>query len=268
MKKEFLLGLFLVFVCSMHAQIVVFDVEAISTDSTLDNGKTKGYAALDFNSRKQNEVLYYFNTRIVLARKTDDELLIFNGRSNFTVDGNQSIINTGFANLRYLFNVNKTRWSPELFSQYQWDAIRGMEDRFLMGANLRFTLANKEKRALFMAAGAFGESETWTYAAVPSERKPEFHPEKVSSEAMKFNYYVKYFQHLGKNTQLELVAYYQARFTDVLLKPRVMPQASITIEISEELDLNSTFTGFYDFNPVVPVDNFFYSWFNSIVYHF
>lgn len=269
--KSFLAGILtfcLVILSScLHAQIKDFDALAVASDTLIEKMDIKGSVGFTANIEKQKVQLFNFSTAASIALEKKHTLMVLTGTNKAQVASDIQLQNTGFFNLKHLYNFRK-KFYPELFVQYQWDAERGMESRFLSGGNLRYNVFRKENKTLLLAIGGMYEREVWNYTAVPDEKKPSSSPDDVTNNFFKYNFRFKYTQKFMKNkSYFSVGAYVQGKPQDFEYL-RIAPFANIHIDLVKGLAFDSRFSGIYDFKPVVPIDNFYYSFTNSLVISF
>lgn len=252
---------------SVQAQILSFDVEALTSDTTREEDKIKGLVSLHYDLRQQVNQLSYFNLKAALSRLHEKNLTTVSMNNRLTANGDEGIQNSGFAIIRHLYNYKKDFY-PEIFSQYQYDRERGMVSRILFGLNLRSTIVKKEKMKLFLALGVMNENETWDYSGVPDERIPSFHPESISTEYVKTNLYTKFYHKIGEKSSFLTSFYVQFRPDQGLETTRFSPSGTMNVHLVNEFYFTTTFSGIYDYSPVVPIDNFYYSFHNSLAFRF
>lgn len=250
-----------------YAQIKDFDALAVANDTLLEKLDLKGSVGFSANFEKQRVELFNFSTSASLALEKKKTLVVLTGSNRTQVASNVQLQNTGYFNLKHLHGFRK-RFYPELFVQYQWDAERGLEQRFLSGANLRYNVFRKENNTLLFAIGFMYEQEIWNNTAVPDEKKPIQGVSDINNEFWKYNFRFKYTQKFIKQKAFFSVgAYVQGRPDDVNYL-RIAPFTNIHINLIKGLAFNSEFSGIYDFKPVVPIDHFYYSLTNSLVISF
>jgi len=251
----------------VQGQIMDFDALAIASDSVVEKAQLNGYASVSFNSNKQRVVVNSFKTDLSVAYEKKKTLIVVNGNNQATLDGENQVLNTGNAMARYLYGFRRTLY-PEVFAQFQWDVQRGLNERKLGGANLRFTFINKQPHQFFGALGAFVEWELWNNTAVPDDRQDEIITQTTATELIKLNIFLKYVFTFREKSQLAIHTYIQTRPDSFYRYPRIAPRASMNLHLGGNFYFNVTFSGIYDFKPVVPIDRFFYSWENALVYRF
>lgn len=252
---------FLGFIKSSNAQILTIDKVSNVIDTTQNK---KLFTFLTFGiSFIQEEVG-------ILDLKTSADLFYFFKKdvlysiTQYTLSATDKVnyVNTGYSHLRYRMN-NESVISPEFFVQYQWDEVRGMKNRALGGSNLRFTLLNDSLISIFAGLGLMYEYEVWDYRGVPSEKVPEnATDEHINS--LKLNSYLKINKQFDDYINLIFITYLQARPDNNIVYPRISPSLRLDIKVYKKVSFSFNFNSIYDFKPIVPIRNFYYSFSNTI----
>lgn len=266
-KIVFALILLLVWSSTSQSQIIDFDAFAIASDTIVADGKISGSVSLSYNLEKQQNQITYFNSQSTLAYEKQKHFAMLNLGNRTTIDGNRQLQNTGRAQMRYMHNFRK-RTFPEAYVQFQWDAQRGMRERSVFGGNLVHNLSKSKRNIILFHYGLFYEAELWDYSAVPSDRREALRPIAVPTHFVKANFHLKWLINISESTRLHLSTYYQARPDSYFNEPRISSWIRLNIDLNKSLVLSIGASGIYDFIPVVPIDNFFYTWNNSLVYRF
>lgn len=266
MRKCWLSLIFALSVSVSFGQIYFFDADALARDTTLSENQLRGAVTMNYDISKQQNRVRYFRSSVNLAKTVDSNLLVVRIYNTVTDNGTQSIQNTGNAQIRFL-NQYAQKGYMEWFGEFQWDAARGLGSRFAAGANYRRTVINKNNHYFFTAIGLFTEAESWTWVNVPVEDRP-IDPQIVNTEYIKLNAYLKYHQKIENKLKLTLISVLQTRLDSYFSQPRISFIGSLNYDISSHFALQTTYNGMYDFAPVVPVPNYYYSWYNSIVFKF
>ena len=224
-------------------------------------------AMLDFGLtiNKQNSLLIAMDTKAELSYWHKNSSLIFS--SNFALfrTGSQNLLNGGYAHLRFRMRQNKLI-QPEFSAQYQLDNIRGMKERILAGAKLRFRMIEKTKVSLFSAIGVMYEFEKWDYSGI----RPEFSfiGDTIYNHYIKVNSYVSYRQIINDFATLNVVVYYQARPDRYFILPRISFDAQLNFKFTKHISFAVKTNVFYDAAPPVPTYNLYYSVVNKIIFSF
>lgn len=250
-------------ICLLHAQIINID----KTDTTAYQKKAiwNGIIASGIEVDKEKSTLFDGSSSVDVSLQKQKELFILSGQDRFTYDGGTSFLNTGYIHLRWRYDY-KAQLHPESFLQFQWDANRGMIHRFVGGANLRYNFWHRRDWEMTFATGLFYEDELWDYRAVDSDKIPA-NPIPQHSYKVRSNSYMKWEGSPSKASNIAIVIFYQAPFTD-FLDPRISANINFTVNVSKHFALGINYSGLYDAKPVVPIFKFYYSFSNSLAYKF
>lgn len=252
---------------SVRAQIIEFDALAIASDSVIDTARLSGSVSLSFDVNKQDELVYYIKTGGNLAYEKKKHFWVLTANNQATLEGDDQVLNTGSSNFRYLWNF-RSKLFPEALVQYQWDVTRGLRERYLAGGNLQSTFINKKSHQFSVSLGAFYENEFWGWTAVPDDRRPTENPAPVSVNFVKANLLLKYSYILKNKSTFSMRVFVQARPDSYIKYPRIAPNATINFRLVKNLFISTSFSGIYDFRPIVPIDKFYYQWENALIYSF
>src|SRR5436190_19354233 len=127
---------------SSFSQII--NIDKADTSAYQRKAVWSGNIALALEIDKQSTTLVDASNFVDVSLQKNKELFIASGSNRFTNDGSTSFLNTGYVHLRWRHNY-KNKLHPETFTQYQWDANRGMVYRYLAGANLRYNFWHERK---------------------------------------------------------------------------------------------------------------------------
>ena len=253
---------------SANAQIIDFDALAIASDSTQDTAVWNGYVGASFDIEKQRNQLIYLRLESTVSYEKKRSLLVLTANNKSTFSGEDQVQNTGSGRLKYLFNFRK-RLFPEAFAQLQYDAQRGLLQRNVVGSNGVWTAINKKGHQLFLHLGLMYEEELWNYTAVRPENLNGLTGKGTElMKTVKINFNPRYVFKINDNSTFSAIIYAQARADSYIVYPRISPTVRINIFIVGNLLLSSGLSGIYDFRPIVPIDNFYYTWNNSLVWRF
>lgn len=253
---------FLFFLPSAYCQILNTDGIGRPVDSS-----NVFNAMFDFGLtiNKQNSLLIAMDTKAELSYWHKNNSLIFS--SNFALfrTGSQNLLNGGYAHLRFRMRQNKLL-QPEFSAQYQLDNIRGMKERILAGAKMRFRILDKTNISLFAALGAMYEFEKWDYSGI----RPEFTfvADTIFNHFIKVNSYISYRQVINNFATLNVVVYYQARLDRYFILPRVSFDAQMNFKFTKHISFAVKANVFYDAAPPVPIYNTYYSIVNKVIFSF
>jgi len=228
--------------------------------------KWKGQTAFGFNLDKQSTLIYSVFTDVDVSYRIKDKSLLSASRLRVTGTGDDLLLNGGFAHFRLRDNTGKLLL-VEHYTQYQWDGVRGLKNRFILGSNLRQRLQHDSLGSLYAGFGAFYEFEQWGFSAVPRERRP-LELSDVSKNLLKFNVYIRFFRQLAPNLRFGSTFYYQARPEYFFNDYRLAGNFELIFQVSRNFEFRLNYDGIYDTAPVVPIDNFYFTLANRFVYRF
>ncbi|AZQ65326.1 DUF481 domain-containing protein [Flammeovirga pectinis] len=154
--------------------------------------------------------------------------------------------------------------SYELFTQIQYDQVKGMQERFLIGGNLRWSVYNKDKNSFVLAAGTFYENEEWYWEEYTNDATITT---KAHPSIFRFNAYFTYRTDINDNVYFNLTTYFQPKYTSIE-EFRISGIANLNFRITKNLFFKNSFTLWYDNAPYVPIDQLNYTLKNGISYNF
>ncbi|MGH1335181.1 MAG: hypothetical protein ACRBFS_03570 [Aureispira sp.] len=248
---------------SAKAQILNADRYEVSTDSLRP---FKAIIDIGFSINKQSSLIFSLNNRLDLSYNKGQNLWVLVGQFKLFRSGSKNLLHGGFAHARSRFF--KKHWvHPECFAQYQLDGIRGMNLRFLVGSNARFTIKEYEDGRFHLGLGAMYEFEHWNYSGVPTDRLPLSTP-LVSNHFIKINSYLSLTQTFQKILLLQITAYVQFRPDSFIRYPRLFADGRLGITLSKHVQFTIQYHLFYDSLPVVPIDRLYFSIINKLTFTF
>ena len=241
----------LVLSISSNAQILNFNKRLLQNDTI----KWLGKMGVFFNAIDQEVSIANLGYDIDMIRKFDNMSLMAISKLSFATSNGDILLSDGYAHVRGVINRRK-KLNEEIFGQIQYNAIRGLEDRFLIGGGFRYLVVDKEKYGVLAGMGLIHEWENWVYDEV-----------KSSTSILKSSNYVSFYGDVNKHFHFNLISYYQASF-ESLFVPRISLEVNLNFNITKRLSFTSSFTLYYDKKPVVPIDNFVFKFENGLGYQF
>lgn len=175
----------------------------------------------------------FYKTRTVNLLMLSSLRLIYLDRS--------TVVSNGYVHLRSAFSPNN-RLHPEVFLQYQFDAVRGLNRRELQGSDVRITVVNNKRLSLDISSGLMHEFEWWKKDGLDKRK----HFVKSTSSILAA-------LPLSKSFAFHTTGYYQFSFTR-LNSPRIIADSRLTWKISKSILISATNNFFYDAKPIIPID--------------
>lgn len=251
MKKISLTLIIIIFSVSSNAQILNFNKGLLQNDTV----KWLGKISVFFNAIDQEVSVANMGYDIDVIRKFDNASLMAISELSFATSDSEVLLSDGYAHLRAILRSRK-KLNQEVFGQIQYNAIRGLEDRILVGAGLRYAVINKEKYGILAGVGIIQEWENWLYDEAV-----------ISTSILKSSNYISFTGDVNKQFNFNIISYYQSSFESFFV-PRVSLEVNLNLNITKSLSFTSSFTLYYDKQPVVPIDNFIFKFQNGLGYSF
>ena len=196
-----------------------------------------GSVSFDFNISKEKRQLIILRPRAHIQYKKGKNLVFLLGEYWLSTvrraGSKEDLSDKGFFHLRHNYKLNELiRW--EVFTQGQYNKIRKLDFRGLIGTGPRFKFVDSEKFRLYGAPLYMFEYE--------EEQENVYHKNHRLSTYISITY--------EPNNSLKLVntSYYQPRF-DKLNDYRFVTNLSLSIKITSALSFNSYFELVHDSKP-------------------
>lgn len=215
-----------------------------------------GALSFGFNLMDNGKSISQFNNNIDLQyKKGASAIILLNDLSLIRVD-DDDLVNSGFQHLRYNYTVKDSSFLTfEGFVQHQYNTIKLMERRFLLGGGPRFRIVGSKKVEFFVATLGMYEYE---------QRSDSL---RTKLEFARMASYASITWDIRENLSFKNITYYQPAFTN-FDNYRVSSETSLGLQISDALTFKVSFQTTFDSNPPENVQELFYNWENALVYKF
>lgn len=231
MKKEKLLIVFL-FLLVQFTEGQILNIDKTDTAAYSQKAGYNLNLSMGLEIDKQKTTLYDATNTVAFSMQKNKELFILAGSYRFTYNGPEDILNAGFIHL-HLRHLYRNKFQPEPFFQYQWDNKRGLEQRVLGGANIRYNFYKGDRFDFNAGLGLFYEAERWDYVAVDSGKIPP-NPAPVAVNLWKINSYLRFDWKLTSNSDIVFNVFLQTR--PDRFQPRVAPISNGPFRLENILD--------------------------------
>lgn len=220
----------------------------ISFSLTSNNRSAAADDPIEFFSMNGKGELAYFSRQHAYMLLTNLEYLAIN---------KDPFISTGYVHGRTNFYRNK-KLSYEIFSQAQYDLLRGLDIRLLAGASLRLILFKNDKYRFTVSTGLMEEFEKWQH--------PDKVSESVSIRMLKSSNYFSFRGKINQYIDINSITYYQVGYDNRIgdFRPRVNGEMNLLFKINKRFSLKTSFAGSYETRPIVPITKYIYSFTNGI----
>lgn len=164
--------------------------------------------------------------------------------------GNNDVLNNGFQHFRYNYELTKVV-TVEAFVQYQFNQIREIDRRILVGAGPRFTLIDADSIKVSIGVQMMRE---W-------EKTDSYHYNFRSSNYLSINWQI------NKHLRFISTTYYQPLVKD-FDNYRISHESGLLVPISKKFNIELSYELLYDTDAPEGVSKTMYSLFTGLVYTF
>ncbi len=227
--------------------------------------KVIGNFDVGYHGIKQKFLIHKIHGRFNVTAKVKQSDLMLVLSNYVLVSEGQQLVNKGFSHLRYRLAPNQ-KITPEFFTQYQWDGIRGMEKRYLVGSNLRYKLFESPDGMINCGTGLMYENEAWNYSGSILEEYDHVDT-LVNVEYLKFNLYFGAYHKLTPHITGGFKCYLQG-LPNFDGQNRFAGVANLDYEFNDRFSFSVSYDWFYDNKPIAPIPNLYYSINGQLVFHF
>lgn len=251
--------LILIVICFGLPKVSVSQVLNIDRENNQDSiqKKIKASIQVNFSSDKQQKNIIDFNNKSEIDYFTKkNQVVILLAQSDFAFNGANSLEKNG--NIQIRFRDNDTRLIyPEIFTQFQWNGVLGLENRSVNGINIRINCLEKRSSDLYLSIGSFYEYEKWN----PSISSFDFDTNisTVYRSFFRLNTVAKFAFKIANGIDFSGVSYLQFPLTSNFLKPRWYFDSNLNFEVNKYLNFLIQYEHNYDNFRALPIDNYYYS---------
>lgn len=248
-----------------NAQILRVDKNHLNSDSS---GYFTGFVnfnfSLDSRSVAPSEQLVFtrLTARTDLLYVSKNTAYIFVSSIDYMKSGDAAPFSTGYGHLRINF-FRKRVVSLETYAQTQYDEVRRLRLRNLVGVGARITAIDKAKVDIHLGTGVMYEMEKW--------RKVEDDPTSdFQKNIPKASSYIGIDFWLSKNSELTLWGLHQIGYDneDDITRSRYAGEVTLNLQISKRFSWTNRFTYFYDAQPVIPINHAYFQLTNGLLIKF
>jgi len=243
------------------SQILRVDKNHLESDSA---GYFTLYAdasfSLDNRSVSSSEKLVYtrLNSKADVLYVSKQHAYILVNAIEYQSASNSAPFSTGYTHFRINFR-RQHKISYETYAQIQYDEIRRMRLRTLVGGGIRFTAIDEEGFDIHLGSGVMYEVERW--------RRTENDPTSdFYKEMPKLSNYVGVEFTLSPHVKLNLWGLYQTGYDtqDAIARNRYAAEASLNFIVNKRITWMNRFAYFYDAQPVIEINPAFYQIMNGL----
>jgi hypothetical protein len=244
-----LLVLFTFLVNDLHAQVV-------NIEKSRKDAKPGFQGHIDLNlmlTRNTRQIFETGTTAHLQYTKGRHTVLALNNLGFMRVEGD-NLINNGFQHLRYNYKIGNGFTTAELFTQHQYNSIRLLQRRFLLGGGPRFRIYEGENTGVYIAPLVMYEQE------LLNDGSPR-------TDKFKGDLYVSFVFALDERITFSHTTYYQPDFA-MMSEYRVSSETGMEMKFGTNFSFLVTYNLAFDSNPPLDIPELFYTLRNGIKYNF
>lgn len=215
----------------------------------------QGLVQLNLSLTKNTRQIFETGTQAQIQyNKNKHTVLLLNTLNFMRVEGDD-LINNGFQHLRYNFNLSREFLIFEAFTQHQYNSIRLLQRRFLLGAGPRLRIWENDHFAFFFAPLVMYESEV-------------FNDEKnTKTDKIKGDLYISASYQLDERINFSHTTYYQPDFK-YFDQFRLSSETGLEMKFTDKFSFVVSYDLAYDSHPPGDIPKLFYVLKNGIQYGF
>lgn len=209
------------------------------------------------NDKQKGNLIDFSNVSEIDFFLKNKYMFIFLSNTEITFNGLQALENNGFFQLRFRDNDSR-KVAPDIFTQYQWNGIQGMESRALIGANARFRWLEEKESDLYTSIGVFYEYERWN----PFLSSYAFQSDSlviVNRSLARLNTAVKFAFKITKNIDFAGITFVQFPLNQYFLSPRWFFDSNLNFTVNKHLGFIIHYDHNLDAYRPLPIDSYYYT---------
>ncbi len=242
--------LFLFLPRSLHAQLVNIEKSRKEAKPGL-----QGHIDLNLMLTQNTRQIFETSTSAHLQYTSGRHMtLILNNIGLMRVEGD-NLINNGFQHLRYNYAIGDGFITAESFIQHQYNSIRLLQRRFLLGGGPRFRVYEADNIGVYIAPLVMYEQELLDDA------------DQSRTDKFKGDLYISITYALDERVNFTHTTYYQPDMA-ILREYRVASETGLELKFTERFSFLVTWNMAFDSHPPQDIPELFYTLRNGIKYNF
>lgn len=249
-RKSLLLSAIICCTLITHSQIVNIESARMQSDTT----GWMGGAGAGLTIAENVNRIFIMNADVHLQYKSQKDLWLILGSSNFLKAAKENFVNNSFIHFRYNRKLNPwLRW--EAFTQWQNNQLTQIDSRFLIGTGPRFKILSNPAIKLYAAS------------LVMFEREKERTDPVIKHENIRSSSYVSFTITPTPTMELISTTFYQPLFKDYS-DYRILNQASLKMKATKHFSISLRWNYLYDRKPAGTAPKTTYNFGSGIEYDF
>jgi len=246
----------LLFISIFIVQFINAQVVNIEKKRKGNSNGFSGKIALAFLATDNGkQILQLVNNIDIQYKKGASTFILLNNISFMTAD-EEELVNSGFQHLRYNYTIKDSSFLTfETFIQHQYNPVKLLAKRFLVGVGPRFRIINSKKVSFYLGSLPMYEYEQLSDSL------------ETKTERLRLDSYISLNFHISDNISLSNITYYQPDFEN-FEDYRISSESSIHFKITDALKFKVSYQTTFDSDPPEDVAGLFYKFKNTLSYSF
>lgn len=215
----------------------------------------QGHIDLNLTLNQNTRQIFETGTSAHLQYHKDRHTLLLLNNINFMRVEGDDLINNGFQHLRYNYTLGGGFTIAEVFTQHQYNSIRLLQRRFLLGGGPRFRIYENDNLGLYIAPLVMYEQEKLN------------DEENTQTDKFKGDLYVSGTYTFNETVNFSHTTYYQPDFA-AFNEYRIASDTGLELAFTERFSFLVTFSLAYDSHPPAEIPELFYTLRNGIKFTF
>lgn len=254
MAKKYYVLFFILIFCSFQfsmAQVVNIEKKRKGNKEGFSGNLGLGFFFTD-NGKKISQLKNIIDLQYDRKAHT---LILLNDLNLMRVD-NENLVNAGFQHLRYNYTVRDSSFfTYEAFFQHQYNPIKLLNRRLLLGTGPRFRFVDSRKAGLFIGILGMYEIEQLSDSLFTENR------------IFRMSSYLTFNWEILDNLHFNNISYFQPALSD-FHNFRFSMESSFRLKITNGLSFKTGIQANYDSRPPEKIQKLFYFWENELTYSF
>jgi hypothetical protein len=182
-------------------------------------------------------------------------IILLNDLDLIRVDA-ENLVNGGFQHLRYNYTIkDSSSFTLEAFFQHQYNPIKLLNRRLLVGGGPRFRMIDTEKTRCYLGTLVMLEFEELSDSLFTKNR------------IARLDAYISFNWDILNNLKFNNITYYQPAFQNPA-DFRLSVESNLELKITNALSFKIGIQANYDAKPPENIQKLFYNWQNELIYSF
>ncbi len=235
------------------------DAQIVNIDKRRSRNPDQGLQGefnLGFNFIHTTSDQKQLNSRVKLQYNDDLNTYLFSSDVGFNQVGSERNVNNGGLMLKYNYWVPEKIIIAEGFLQYQYNRVKSLKHRYILGGGPRFNIADGERFSFFLVGYTIYLNELYEHSEY--ERRKSL---------VKFSSMGSFDWQMGENARLSHSTYYEPDYSDPA-DFRLWSETRFNMKISQRFNFGLFVKLEYDNLAPPEVDKLFYTVSNSFQWRF